>query len=153
MSAVETGQMSAAETRQMSSAETRQMSSSKTGRCTVPLFYICLVSAKDFCPVLTADICAVSTEDVCPCQKAVQIVGRAQNPYIKENDPNWVENGRQVLRIHPNGSHGRSQASGTGPVAPNPTTNPKSLHGTPSTKSEEPGYKIDTAIFLLPWYL
>ena len=46
-----------------------------------------------------------------------QIRGRAQN---HPNGPKWVEHGRQVLRIGPNESHGRSTAFGTGPVAKTP---------------------------------
>ena len=43
-------------------------------------------------------------------------------------------------------SHGRSRASGTGPAAQNPTTNPKSFHGTPPLQFQQDGYKIDTAM-------
>ena len=93
------------------------MSTGKTGRCPVSLFYICFVSAEDIllvstadiCPGSTADICPVTTEDICPVQKAErcnclnttmwkpQMVGRAPNPQIKENDPKWFENGRTQM--------------------------------------------------------
>ena len=43
-----------------------------------------------------------------------QIRGPAQNPQIGENDPKWVQNGRQVLRIGPCESYGCSGAFGTG---------------------------------------
>ena len=129
LSSVETGQMSAVETGQMSAAETGQRSSvARTG--------ICLVSTHN------VDVSEISTVAMSQCSS----LRKAVWPYIIKADPKWVQNGRQVLRIHPNGSHGRSQASGTGPVAPNPAPNPKSLHGTPPTKSEEPGYKIDVAM-------
>ena len=38
-----------------------------------------------------------------------------------KNGPNWVENGRQDLRIGPQASHSHFQASGTGPAAQNPS--------------------------------
>ena len=67
-------------------------------------------------------------------------------------------NRRTWLEIGPEWSPcRRSQASRTGPVAPNPAPNPKSLHGTPPRKSEEPGCKIDTAmcssILALVWLI
>ncbi len=40
--------------------------------------------------------------------------GRAQNAEIGENDPKWVQNGRQVLRIGPYECYGCSGAFGTG---------------------------------------
>ena len=43
-----------------------------------------------------------------------QIMGRAQN---HKNGSKWVQNGRQVSRIHPNESCGRSRAFATGPGA------------------------------------
>ena len=78
------------------------------------------------CPTISK----VSTVQIPPMLKP-QTVGRSQNPQIKENNPKWSKNGRQVLRIHPNGSHGRSQAFGTAPTAQSPATNPKSFRGTP----------------------
>ena len=93
--------MSSVETGQMSAVETGQMSAAETGQMS-----------------------AVETRQMLKSQ----IRGRAQN---HQNGPKWVENGRQVLRIGPQASHGRSQAFGTGPAAENLALNPKSLHGTP----------------------
>ena len=101
MSPVETGQMSAAETGQMSAAETGQMSAAETRH-----------------------LSAVETRQMLKSQ----IRGRAQN---HQNDPKWVEKGRQASRIGPQASHDRSQAFGTGPAVQNPALNRKSLHGTP----------------------
>ena len=44
----------------------------------------------------------------------VSYMGPAQNAQIGENDPKWVQNGRQVLRIGPYESYGCSGALGTG---------------------------------------
>ena len=79
--------MSSVETGEMSAVETGQMSAAEAGQMS-----------------------AVETRQM----SKSQIRGRAQN---HKNDPKWVENGRQVLRIGSDASHGRSQASGTGPVA------------------------------------
>ena len=97
MSSVETGQMSTVETGQMSSVETGQMSAVETGQ----------MSAAE-----TGQMSAVETRQMLKSQ----IRGRAQN---HPNGPKWVENGRQASRIHPDGSHGRSGAFWTSPVAKN----------------------------------
>ena len=82
--------MSSVETGQMSAVETGQMSAAETGQMS-----------------------AVETRQMLKSQ----IRGRAQN---HQNGLKWVQNGRQVLRIGPHESHGRSGASGTGPAAGNP---------------------------------
>ena len=110
-------QMSAVETGQMFAVETGQMSAAGTGQMS-----------------------AVETRQMLKSQ----IRGRAQN---HQNGPKWVENGRQVLRIHPNGSHGRSQAFGTAPAAQSTTTNLKSFRGTPPLQFQQDRYKIDTAMW------
>ena len=81
--------MSSVETGQMSAVETGQMSAAETGQMS-----------------------AVETRQMLKSQ----IRGRAQN---HQNGTKWVENGRQASRIHPNGSHSRSQAFGTGPAVKN----------------------------------
>ena len=92
---------------------------------------ICPVSAADICPVSTADICPVSTEDIYPVStedihpvSAEDFLFKAQKRGLAlngENGPKWVQNGRQVLRIHPNESHRASEASATSPAAQNNT--------------------------------
>ena len=82
--------MSSVETGQMSAVETGQMSAAETGQMS-----------------------AVETRQMLKSQ----IRGLAQN---RQNGSKWVENDRQASRIHPHGSHGRSQAFGTGPAAKNP---------------------------------
>ena len=74
----------------MSAVETGQMSAAETGQTS-----------------------AVETRQMLKSQ----IRGQAQN---HQNGPKSVENGRQVLRIGPNESHGCSGACGTGPAAKNP---------------------------------
>ena len=96
MSAVETGQMSAVETRQMSSVARTD---------------ICLVSTHN------VDVSEVSIVAISQCSTLRKLV----RPQIAQNAPKWVQNGRQVLRIGPNESYGRSGAFGTGPAAKNPT--------------------------------
>ena len=82
--------MSSVETGQMSAVETGQMSAAETGQMS-----------------------AVATRQMLKSQ----IGGRAQN---HQNCPKWVQNGRQVSRIHPNESYGHSRAFATGPAAQNP---------------------------------
>ena len=82
--------MSSVETGQMSAVETGQMSAAETGQMS-----------------------AVETRQMLKSQ----IRGRAPN---LQNGAKWVQNGRQVSRIHPNESYGRSRALTTGPAAPNP---------------------------------
>ena len=97
MFSVETGQMSAVETGRMSAAEAGQMSA---------------VGRRQMSSVARADICLVSTHNV-------QVLGGglALNP---QKWPEWLQNGRQVLRIRPWACHGRSLGSGMGPAAPGP---------------------------------
>ena len=91
MPSVETGQISVVETRQMSAAaETGQMSAADTGQMS-----------------------AVETRQMLKSQ----IRGRAPN---HQNGSKWVENVRQVLRIGPNESYGRSGAFRTSAAARNP---------------------------------
>ena len=98
MSAVETGQMSSFETGQTSAVETGQMSAFETGQ----------MSAAE-----TGQMSAVETRQMLKSQ----IRGRAQN---HQNDPKWVQNGRQDTRIGQNESYHGSGAFPTGPVAKNP---------------------------------
>ena len=84
-------QMSAVETGQMSSVETGQMSAAETGQMS-----------------------AVETRHILKSQ----IRGRAQN---HQNGSNWVQNGRQVSRIHPNESSVGSRAFAAGPRAQTPS--------------------------------
>ena len=86
----QSSQMSFVETGKMSAVETGQMSAAETGQMS-----------------------AVETRQMLKSQTR----GRAQN---RENGPKWVENGSQASRIHPDGSHGRSRAFGTGLAAKNP---------------------------------
>ena len=88
----------------MSSVETGQMSAAETGP----------MSAAE-----TEQMSAVKTRQMLKSQ----IRGRAQN---RQNDPKWVENGRQASRIHPNESHACSGAFGTGPAAEIPAKNSRS---------------------------
>ena len=60
--------------------------------------------------------------------------------------PKTLKMARNGWRIGPDASHGRSQASGTGPAAQNLATNPKSFRGTPPLQFQQDGYKIDTAM-------
>ena len=89
--------MASVETGQMSAVETGQMSAAETGQMS-----------------------AVETRQMLKSQMG----GRAQN---HQNGPKWVENGRQALSIHPDGSHGRSRAFGTYPPAKNPAKSSRSM--------------------------
>ena len=44
----------------------------------------------------------------------VSYKGPAQKAQVGENDPKWIQNGRQVMRIGPYESYGWSGALGTG---------------------------------------
>ena len=92
----------------MSSVETGQMSAVGTGQMSA---------------VETGQMSAVETRQ----KLKSQIRGRAPN---HQNGPEWLQNGRQVSRIHPNESYSRSRAFATGPEAQNiPETQDRPLLG------------------------
>ena len=106
--------------------------------CPVPQNTSVLFQQK-ICPVSTEHIFSVGRAEICPLPTIdivqPQIRGWAQN---HQNGPKWVQNGRQVSRMHPNESYGRSRAFATGPVAQNSakqTRNSKSACSRPSLLS------------------
>ena len=98
---------------------------------TTPAWEICPVSAEDVLPVSAADICLVSAEDLCLVLTAdICLVATADSrfgPKSSKNEPKWVQNGPQDLRIDPRECRDHFQASGTGPAATKSGKRSKSL--------------------------
>ena len=63
--------------------------------------------------------------------------GFGPNPQIGENDPKWIQNGRQVLRIGPYESYGCSEAFGTGLTHSMFFLRPAYLAGPPAGKQQK----------------
>ena len=69
-------------------------------------FNICLVTT------LNVDVSEVSIVAMSQCSS----LRKSVRPQIDENDPKWVQNGRQDLRIGPQACRGHFLAFGTGPA-------------------------------------
>ena len=86
----------------------------------------CLLLRQDKSLLLQGQTTVLSQCTIFKAQKSQlcksQIGGLTQ---INENDPKWVQNGRQVLRIGPQASPGHFLASGTGPAAQNRQNRPQ----------------------------